>query len=298
MKVLISGVTGLIGSAVRALLVAEGHPVVGLTRRQPPGEGMIAWNPPGGALDAGRLAGFDAVVHLAGENIGSRWTAARKQEIRSSRVDGTRLLCERLASAPPQVLVCASAIGYYGDRGDEVLTEESAPGQGFLAEVCREWEAATEPARQRGIRVVNLRIGVVLSPEGGALPKMLTPFKLGMGGRVGSGHQYWSWVALDDVAGAIHHALLTESLSGPVNATAPNPVTNTEFTKVLGRVLGRPTVFPLPAAAARLMLGEAADELLLGSARILPKRLQESGYRFSHPDLESALRGMLVIQHA
>lgn len=295
MKVLISGVTGLIGKAVKSLLIAEGHQVVGLTRRRPPGEGMISWDPAAGALDAAELAGFDAVVHLAGENIGSRWTAARKEQIRRSRVDGTRLLCERLASLdlPPQVLVCASAIGYYGDRGDEILTEESPPGDGFLAEVCQEWEAATAPARERSIRVVNLRIGVVLSPEGGALPKMLTPFKLGLGGRVGSGRQYWSWIARDDVAGAIRHALLAENLSGPVNATAPNPVTNAEFTKALGRVLGRPTVFPLPAAAARLMLGEAADELLLGSARILPKRLQESNFRFRHPELDEALRSML-----
>lgn len=295
MKVLISGVTGLIGSAVKPLLTAEGHQVVGLTRRQPPGEGMIAWDPAAGVLDAAQLAGFDAVVHLAGENIGSRWTPARKAQIRRSRVDGTRLLCERLASLdlPPQVLVCASAIGYYGDRGDEILTEESPPGEGFLAEVCQQWEAATEAAREKGIRVVNLRIGVVLSPEGGALPKMLTPFKLGLGGRIGSGRQYWSWIAREDVAGAIRHALLAEDLSGPVNATAPNPVTNAEFTKALGRVLGRPTVFPLPAAGARLMLGEAADDLLLGSARILPKRLQESNFRFRHPELDEALRSML-----
>ena len=295
MKVLISGVTGLIGSAVRPLLEAEGHQVVGLTRRQPAGEGMISWNPAAGVLEASRLAEFDGVVHLAGENIGSRWTAARKQEIRSSRVDGTRLLCDRLASldVPPQVLVCASAIGYYGDRGDEILTEESRRGEGFLAEVCQEWEGATAAAREKGIRVVNFRIGVVLSPEGGALAKMLTPFKFGLGGRVGSGRQYWSWVARDDVVGAIHHALVSETLSGPVNATAPNTVTNAEFTKALGRVLGRPTIFPLPAAAARLMLGEAADELLLGSARILPKRLQESNFRFRHPELDEALRSML-----
>ena len=295
MNVLISGVTGLIGSAVKRLLAAEGHEVVGLTRRHPPGEGAIGWDPSAGVLDAARLADFHAVVHLAGENIGTRWTPARKREIRKSRVDGTRLVCERLASleAPPEVLICASAIGYYGDRGDELLTEESPPGQGFLAEVCQEWEAATEPARQKGIRVVNLRIGVVLSPEGGALPKMLTPFKLGLGGRVGSGRQYWSWIARDDVAGAIRHALLTPALNGPVNATAPHPATNAEFTKVLGRVLGRPTLLPLPAAAARLMLGEAANELLLGSGRILPKRLQESGYEFRYPELDEALRSML-----
>lgn len=240
--------------------------------------------------------GPDAVVHLAGENIArARWSERQKALIRDSRVKGTRLLCDLLArySPPPKALVCASAVGYYGDRADEILKEESAPGSGFLADVCREWEAATQPAVERGIRVVNLRIGIVLSPMGGALAKMLTPFKLGVGGTIGSGRQYMSWIALDDVVGAIHFALTNESLHGPVNAVAPNPVTNREFTHTLGRVLSRPTLFPMPAFAARLVLGEMADALLLASARVEPAQLLASGFTFRHPDLEAALRALL-----
>ena len=237
-----------------------------------------------------------AVVHLAGENIAAgRWTPARKAEIRRSRVDGTRNLCEVLARLPhpPKVLVSASAIGLYGDRGAEILTEESAAGTGFLAEVCREWEAAAAPAARVGIRVVNLRFGMVLSPTGGALKKMLLPFKLGMGGRIGSGEQFTSWIALDDVIGAIHHVLCEESVRGAVNAVAPEPASNADFTRTLARVLRRPTLLPLPAFAARLALGEMADALLLGGARVMPARLQASGYRFRFPDLESALRHLL-----
>ena len=224
-----------------------------------------------------------------------RWNAAQKTRIRDSRTQGTRLLCEALAGLenPPAVFVCASAIGYYGDRGDETLDESSNAGDGFLADVCREWEAACEPARAKGIRVVNLRTGVVLSPCGGALQKMLLPFKLGVGGVVGDGKQHWSWIAIDDLIGAIHHALTHEELSGPVNVVAPHPATNRQFTKVLGKVLRRPTIFPLPAFAARLVLGEMADSLLLASARVLPKQLQETGFDFRFADLEDALRHLL-----
>ncbi|MBW3542612.1 MAG: TIGR01777 family oxidoreductase [Planctomycetes bacterium] len=296
MRVLVTGSSGLIGSDLVSFLTTGGHEVVRLVRRQAHAADEIAWQPSGGAIDRPALEGFDAVVHLAGENIaGGRWTAKRKARIRSSRVEGTRLLAEALAGLEhkPRVLVCASAIGYYGDRGSEVLDESSSSGDNFLAEVCREWEAAAEPARQAGIRTVHTRFGVVLSAAGGALKQMLTPFKLGAGGKIGSGRQYWSWVAIDDVVGAIHHALMMDSLDGPINVTAPQPVTNREFTKTLGRVLHRPTLLPLPGFAARLALGEMADELLLASARVVPQKLQDSGYEFRYTDLEAALRHAL-----
>jgi len=267
-----------------------------LVRSQPkPGDMAAQWDPARGSIDAGGLEGIDGVVHLAGEPIGERWSAEKKARIRDSRVKGTRLLCETLAQrpTPPKVLVCASAIGYYGDRGAEVLTEESASGASFLADVCRAWEGATEPALQKGIRVVNLRFGVVLSAAGGALAKMLPPFRLGVGGILGSGKQYMSWMTLDDAVGAIRHALLTEPLHGPANAVAPHPVTNEEFTKTLGKVLGRPTRIPLPAFAARLMFGEMADELLLASARVQPAKLLATGYAFRYPELEAGLRHLL-----
>ena len=298
MKVLISGSSGLVGSALVRLLEGSGHEVVRLVRRTPdPGGGTAAnWDPAAGTIDAAALEGLDGVVHLAGENIaGGRWNQALKERIRSSRVDGTRLLAETLAGLdrPPQCLLSASAIGFYADRGDEQLDESSPVGAGFLADVCRAWESAAEPAREAGIRVVNLRIGVVLASDGGALKKMLLPFKLGLGGRVGSGRQWWSWIAIDDVVGAIQHALLTESLTGPLNLVAPNPATNLEFTKALGRVLRRPTVFPMPAFAARLALGEMADELLLASTRVDARRLTDSGYEFRCPGLDGALRHVL-----
>lgn len=238
----------------------------------------------------------DAFVHLAGENIAAgRWTRARKARIRDSRVKVTRRLCESLAglSQPPKVLVSASAVGYYGDRGEEVLTEESPAGMGFLSEVCRGWEAACEPAVQKGIRVVNLRTGMVLSAAGGVLPRMLLPFRMGLGGRIGSGRQFMSWIDLDDLVGVIFHALTCDTLAGPVNAVAPNPVINLEFTRTLGRVLRRPTFFCVPAWALRLALGEMADELLLASARVAPARLAASGYVFRYPELEGALRHVL-----
>lgn len=296
MKILISGSSGLVGSELRPMLTTGGHEVVRLTRPKSDNAGEVTWRPAEGMIDQQGLEGFDGVVHLAGENIGDkRWSNEQKARIRNSRVDGTRLLSEALAKLdnPPKVLVCASAIGYYGDRGDELLDESSKPGTGFLPEVCVEWEAAANPAREKGIRVVHLRFGVVLSPKGGALKKMLFPFKMGGGGVIGGGKQYWSWVAIDDVLGAILHALATEEVSGPVNVVSPNPVTNREFTKTLGRVLKRPTILPMPGFLARLALGEMADDLLLASARVEPKVLRETKYDFRFPELEPALRHLL-----
>ena len=297
MNVAVSGSSGFIGSALVPSLAAGGHRVLRLVRGVVPGADCIRWDPSGaGVRDVSLLEGLDAVVHLAGENIaGGRWTERRKAEIRRSRVDGTRRLVEAFGklARPPKVLVVASAIGFYGDRGGEVLTEESPAGHDFLAQVCREWEAAAAEAAKLGVRVVSPRFGIVLSPDGGALQKMLLPFRLGAGGKVGSGQQNWSWIALDDVVGAIQHALVSEALAGPVNVVAPAAVTNADFTRVLGRVLRRPTIAPLPAFAARLMLGEMADALLLASARVVPKRLQETGYPFRYPDLEGALRHLL-----
>jgi uncharacterized protein (TIGR01777 family) len=295
MKVLVSGPHGLIGSALRSFLTTGEHDVVGLTRSKS-SDSEIAWDPNAGQLDAAQLRGFDAVIHLAGENIaGARWTDEVKNRIRDSRVKGTTLLCQQLAQLemPPKVLVCASAIGIYGDRGDERLDETSQLGNDFLADVCRQWEAATEPARARGIRVVNLRFGIVLSPAGGALAKMLLPFKMGVGGVVGSGQQYMSWITLDDAVGAIHHALVRDDIAGPVNGTAPNPITNREFTKTLGKVLSRPTIIPMPAFAARLAFGEMADALLLAGARVIPAKLESTNYEFRFPQLEGALRHLL-----
>jgi uncharacterized protein len=297
MNILVTGASGLIGSALVSFLTAGGHGVTRLVRSQPkPGEKAVRWDPMAGSIDASAFERIEAVVHLAGENIAQRWTAAKKAMIRDSRVKGTQVLCAALAglATPPKVLVSASAIGYYGDRGAEILTEESPPGTGFLADVCRDWEAATEPARQHGIRVVRLRLGVVLSPAGGALAKLLPPFRAGLGGVLGSGRQYMSWIALDDAVGAIQHAIATDALQGPTNAVAPQTVTNHEFTKTLGEVLGRPTVLPLPAFAARLMFGEMADELLLASARVQPAKLLASGYGFRYPELEGALRHLLA----
>ncbi len=294
MNILISGASGLVGSELVTSLGTNGHQIKKLVRREANAEANeVSWDPESSGIDRSGLEGLDAVVHLAGENIaGGRWTSARKALIRDSRVQGTKLISETLAKlkAPPKVLVCASAIGFYGDRGEELLNEESATGSNFLAEVCKAWEDACEPSRQKDIRVVNLRIGVILSAAGGALAKMLLPFKLGVGGVVGSGSQYMSWIAIDDVVGAIHHALVTESLNGPANVVAPSPVTNREFTKTLGRVLKRPTLFPMPAFAARLAFGEMADELLLASTRVEPAKLCSSNFQFQFSELEGALR--------
>lgn len=297
MHIAVTGASGLLGSALLSFLSGGGHRLTRLVRPgATAGAAVIEWDPQTGRLEAGALEGLDGVVHLAGENIAAkRWTAGQKARIRDSRVAPTQLLSETLArlSRPPKVLVCASAIGLYGDRGAELMAEDSPAGSGFLAEVCEAWEAASQAARDAGIRTVLLRIGVVLSPAGGALARMLLPFRLGAGGVIGTGEQYWSWIGLDDVVGAIHHALLTATLEGPVNAVAPQPVTNREFTKTLGRVLSRPTLLPLPGFVARLALGEMADDLLLSSTRVEPARLLASGYSFRHPELEGALRHCL-----
>jgi hypothetical protein len=296
MQVAVTGSRGLVGSALIPFLTTGGQRVLRLVRGAAADLDAVPWDPASGLQDPARLTGIDAVIHLAGENIAARrWTDAHKAAVRQSRVEGTRRLSEALAglSHPPKVLVAASATGFYGDRGAEVLTEESPPGEGFLAEVCREWEAATQAAEQAGIRVVHLRFGMILSPRAGALGKMLLPFKLGAGGPMGSGRQYVSWVAIDDAIGAVLHALATEDLRGPINVVAPAPIPSAEFARTLGRVLRRPAVIALPAFAARLAFGEMADALLLASARVMPARLQASGYRFRFPDLEGALRHLL-----
>jgi uncharacterized protein (TIGR01777 family) len=297
MRILVSGSSGFVGSAIVPALISSGYEIGRLVRPQATaGSHDVRWDPDGGRLDADHLYGYDALIHLAGENIASgRWTSARKEAIRKSRVDGTLLLCRALAQAerPPKVMVAASAIGYYGSRDDEVLRESSERGRGFLPAVCVAWESATEPAEAKGIRVVHLRFGVILAPHGGALKKMLLPFRLGLGGIVGDGRQYMPWISLEDAVGAVQHALENDSLRGPVNAVAPQAITNREFTQALGRALGRPTIFPMPAFAARLAFGEMADALLLASARVAPEALLSSGYRFRHPDIASALRHLL-----
>lgn len=296
MKILVTGSTGLVGSALIPELIKSGHEVIRASRRPTSKTGEVFWNPVSGDVDAAQLSGIDAAINLAGENIFGKWTAEKKRRIRDSRVVGTRVLAEAMAglNPKPRVLVIASAIGFYGSRGDELMNEDSSPGDGFLVMVCRENEEATTPATECGIRVVKLRIGIVLSSNGGALTKMLTPFKLGIGGKIGNGKQYMSWIAIDDIVGIIEHALAHESLSGPINLVAPNSVTNLEFTKTLGKVLSRPTIFPVPAFVLRLVFGnEMAYETLLASSRVEPKRLIESGYEFKYPTLEGALRHVL-----
>ncbi len=296
MKVAVTGSSGLIGSALVPFLTSGGHEVRRLVRRAPRSDVEVRWDPSSGTIDGAALEGVDAVVHLSGENVaGGRWTGARKARIRDSRIDSTRALARSLASLnqKPKVLVSASAIGYYGDRGEEWVSESSLPADDFLARLAVDWEAAAEPAVAAGIRVAHPRIGVVLSPTGGALSKLLAPFRLGLGGVVSPGTQYMSWVALDDVVAALHHALVEDRVSGPFNLVAPEPVTNREFTKTLGRVLGRPTPVPVPAFALKVALGEMAEATLLASTRVRPERLQSSGYRFRFPGLEEALRHLL-----
>jgi uncharacterized protein (TIGR01777 family) len=297
MIIAVTGASGMVGSDLVKKLEGAGHLVRSLVRHEvKDADREIRWDPDAGQIDAAELNGVDAVVHLAGENIaGQRWSEDFKRRILESRAKGTKLLATTLANLEmrPAVLVSASATGYYGNRGDEEVDELAPSGNGFLAEVCREWEAAVEPAHDAGIRVVKLRIGPVLSPKGGALAKMLLPFKMGVGGVVGSGRQYFSWIELDDLVSAIVFALENESLIGPVNAVAPGAVTNREFTKTLGRVLGRPTIFPMPAFGARLAFGEMADEMLLGGVRVAPHELTAAGFQFAYPQLEPALRHLL-----
>ena len=299
MKIVVSGSTGLIGSALLPRLVAQGHDVVPLVRRRvAPGERALPWDPGAGKLDRTALeaTGAEVVVHLAGENVFGRWTPAKKQHIRESRVLGTELVSEAIAgfSRPPRVLLAASAIGYYGDRGDEELQEHSSAGDDFLAHVARDWEAATAPASKAGIRVDNMRFGVVLTARSGALAKMLPAFRLGLGGPVASGNQYLSWIALEDTINAILHLLTTATLAGPANITAPTPVTSREFAKTLGKVLGRPAVVTVPAFALRMAFGAEGAAMLQGGQRVMPARLIASGFHFRYETLEAALRHLLA----
>ncbi len=299
MKVLVSGSTGMIGSNLIPILTTQGHSITSLVRPQSKSTAVatpkIDWEPKTGTIDPAMLEGFDCVVHLAGDSIASRWDDAKKKELRNSRILGTRLLCETIAKLTnkPKVLISASAIGFYGDRGDETLDEKSPKGTGFLADLCTDWEASTKPAVDAGIRVVNLRIGVVLSTKGGALKQMLLPFQLGAGGQIGNGKQYFSWITVDDLCGAIVHCINHDELQGPVNGTAPHPVTNSEFTKALGKVLFRPTLIPIPSFGLRALFGEMADELLISGQKVIPAKLERSGYKFRQTDVESALREVL-----
>ena len=294
MRIAVSGSTGFIGSALVPGLLGAGHDVVRLVRRDPAGPDELRWNPAGGTIDTAGLEGIDAAVHLAGYNLGRRWTASRKRRIRESRVDGTRLLAETLANlpTPPSVLVCASAMGYYGDRGDEVLDESAARGTGFLADVVAEWEAAADPARAAGIRVAHLRHSLVLAPRGGALRRLLLPARFGLAGRIGSGRQWWSWVALDDVVRAYLH-VLERPVSGAVNVAAPDPRRNADFVKALGRALHRPTLAPFPTVAVKVVLGEMGEELLLESKRVVSAALEADGFSFRQPSLPEALDALL-----
>ena len=295
MKILVTGSSGLVGRALVTRLGAEGHEVTRLVRRPAQGANEIQWDPAKGTLDLGGRV-FDGVVHLAGANIADgRWNAARKRDILESRRQGTTLLAEALAAqaTPPKVLVSASAIGFYGNTGNAPMREDGPAGRGFLAEVCQVWEESVKPAEDAGLRVVRLRIGVVLSTQGGALAKMLTPFKLGAGGKIGSGDQVMSWITLDDLVSAIVFALGEDSLRGPVNAVAPGAISNAGFTRSLGKALGRPTIFPMPAFAAKLAFGEMAEELLLGGSRVVPAALEGAGFRFAHPEIDPALKHVL-----
>ena len=294
MRILISGASGPIGAALIPALKASGWAVTCLVRGAPTGPDQIVWDP-AQPLSPEIVSGFDAVIHLAGETIVGRWTDAKKRRILESRNQGTGHLAEAVAKAPqrPRAFISASAVGYYGDRGDEVLREDSGSGAGFAAEICREWEAAARPAAQAGIRTVQMRIGVVMSGAGGALQKMLPPFRMGLGGRLGNGRQWWSWVSVDDVAGAILHVLSHDELQGPINLVSPNPVSNAEFTKTLASVIKRPAIFPMPAFVVGVIFGEMGKELFLASQRVEPKKLAASGYQFRHPELRGTLEGIL-----
>ena len=295
MRILISGASGFIGGALVPSLESSGAQITRLSRSESGANTKtIPWDP-AKAIAPEAVSGFDAVIHLAGESIVGRWTTSKKEKIRNSRVVGTRNLAQALAHAKnkPKVFICSSAIGYYGDRGGEVLNEGSNPGTGFLPDVCREWEAATQPASDGGIRTVQIRTGIALSSKGGALAKMLTPFKMGVGGRIGNGRQWMSWIDIEDMIGAILHVLNTETLRGPVNMVAPKPVTNADFTKTLAAVLSRPAFFPMPAFAVKLAFGEMGETVLLGSQRVEPAQLVRSGYAFRFTDLQASLQNLL-----
>lgn len=302
MKILVSGSTGMVGTAVVEMLRQRGHTVCRLVRPETakrlasgPASTDVRWDPVGGQLDAAAAEGAQAVVHLAGATIAGRWNEARKRLLRESRVDATRHLVAALSqfARPPRTFIGTSAVGYYGDRGDEELDESRPAGAGFLAELARDWEMESSRAANFGARVLTLRYGVIFDAHAGALPQILVPFRLGIGGRLGSGNQWMAWLTLTEAVHIIRYALENEALRGPCNAVAPNPVRNREFTAILGKVLRRPTIFPVPAFAVRLALGEMADALLLASQRAVPKKLQEAGYRFEHPELEPALRALL-----
>jgi uncharacterized protein (TIGR01777 family) len=293
-RILVSGVSGPIGAALLPSLPSRENEVVRLVRGTATAADQISWDP-AREISPAAVSRFDTVIHLAGESIAGRWTAEKKAKIRDSRTLGTRHLAEALAKADPKpkVFICSSAIGFYGDRGDEVLNEGSAPGAGFLPDVCREWEAATRAAADAGIRTVQLRTGIVLSPKGGALGQMLTPFKLGLGGRIGNGRQWMSWIDVQDMVGGIYHIVQNDQIEGPVNMVAPKPVTNAEFTKTLASVLSRPAIFPVPAFVVKLAFGEMGETLLLGSQRVEPARLLKSGYQFQFSELGASLKNNL-----
>jgi uncharacterized protein (TIGR01777 family) len=294
MRIALTGSSGLIGTALAGAARGAGHDLVRLVRRPATGADEVEWSPAERTVDLDALEGVDVVVHLAGETIGARWTAARKRDVLESRVDGTTAIAQAVAALDPTpALVCASAIGYYGSRGDEILTEESSRGTGFLSDVVVAWEDAARPAVTAGARVAYLRTGIVVARDGGAVAKLLTPFRLGAGGRIGSGRQWWSWIGLSDVVTAYLDVAAGE-LEGPVNATAPNPVTNADFVKALGRALHRPTVLPLPAFAVRAGLGQMGREMLLEGQRVLPARLLDEQFGFAHPTLDEALAAALA----
>lgn len=296
MRILISGSRGLIGSHLVPYLESAGHEVHAMVRSASDAKpGDVLWGPTSGTIDSAAMSGFDAVIHLAGENVVGRWTPEKKDVILRSRSEGTRLVAGTLAKLPnpPKVMISASASGFYGDRGDEILTEDSPSGSGFLPRVCREWEEATEPAREVGIRVANTRFGIVLTPHGGALEKMAAPFRLGLGGKIGSGKQYMSWIAIDDLEAGIAHILTHDDISGPINFVSPNPVTNAQFTTALAEALGRPAVLSIPEFGLRLAYGLMAEEALLASQRITPEKLLRTGFQFAYPDLKSALNHLL-----
>ncbi|MDM8549599.1 TIGR01777 family oxidoreductase [Desulfobacterales bacterium HSG2] len=298
-NILISGASGVVGSALIPFLTTGGHRVIRLIRRRPGSkEKAVCWNPATGYLTPDDLNGINTVIHLAGENIGQgRWTRAKKKRIIESRVKGTSLIARAATELKPlpELLICASAIGYYGNRGERILTEKDGRGDDFISKVCYEWEKAAAPAVEKGIRVVFLRIGIALTPAGGALAKLLLPFQAGLGGKIGNGRQHMSWIGIDDVIGAMHHVMINDEVEGPVNVVSPNPLTNLEFTETLGKVLSRPTLLSVPAAAINLAFGEMGREVLLSSTRVRPEKLLKTGYRFRNPDIEEALSHLLGI---